>query len=209
MPHGDHGTARGITGPRGRSGKCPAGGYRSASGYRTGAGPDSRWLDLLDEVLARVAGRLLVVLDTVEQAQRRGPSAMYAVSELVQQLVAHPEVLVVLSGRARMPELLHLADEVELVGLAGPDAIWLTVDMAEGAVDHPRAAALVDRFGTSPLTVRLVAALLAKTQAGTTRCSGCARRTSSSTPSSTCGSSATSRTRPSEPLPIPDSSCAG
>jgi hypothetical protein len=123
-------------------------------------------VDLLDEVLARVAGRLLVVLDTVEEAQRRGPSAMLAVAELVQQLVAHPEVLVVLSGRARMPEVLHLADEVELVGLAGADAIYLMVDMAEGAVDHPRAAALVDRFGTSPLTVRLVAALLAKTQGG-------------------------------------------
>jgi hypothetical protein len=142
------------------------GSYRSDTLTRTASVNDVPWVRLLDEVLDRVGGRLLLVLDTVEQAQRRGPSAMYVLALILRRVVSRPEVLVVLSGRARMPELRDLVDEVELVGLAGADAIYLMVDMAEGAVDHPRAAALVDRFGTSPLTVRLVAALLAKTQGG-------------------------------------------
>ena len=142
------------------------GGYRSDTVTRSASLNDTPWAKLLEEVLGRVGGRLLLVLDTVEQAQRRGPSAMYVLALILRMVVSRPEVLVVLSGRARMPELRELVDEVELVGLAGADAITSWSIMAEGAVDHPRAAALVDRFGTSPLTVRLIAALLAKTQGG-------------------------------------------
>jgi hypothetical protein len=163
--------------------------YRSASVTRSAVGPDSYWADLLARAVGQVDGRLLVVLDTVEQAQRRGPSAMYALADVVAALCRRPNVFVILSGRTHPPELGGLADEVELHGLAEPHAVALMVEMSEGAVDPSRATALVERFGVrdrtgaggpvplpeapdtrpvliSPLTVRLIAWLLAKTRAG-------------------------------------------
>ena len=154
--------------------------YRSSSTVRKAAGPDTYWADLHSEALAEVDDRLLVVLDTVEQAQRRGPSALFALSDVVAALVRRPNVLVLLSGRARIPEVGDLATELELRGLAEPDAVRLMVEMAGGGIDADRAAALVERFGThgpasgpdrppvliSPLTVRLLASLLARTPGG-------------------------------------------
>ena len=161
-------------------------GYRSASSGRTVTGPDTYWADLLGQAVDGmvVGSRLLVVLDTVEQAQRRGPSAMYALADVVGELCRRSHVLVLLSGRARVPELADITTTMELLGLAEPDAVTLMVDLAEGAVDRDHAQTLVRRFGTrhpatgagvptgdepiliSPLTVRLLAALLAKTGAG-------------------------------------------
>ncbi len=154
--------------------------YRSSSTVRKSAGPDTRWADLLADVLEEVDGRLLVVLDTVEQAQRRGPSAMFALKDVVAALCRRPNVLVLLSGRARIPELRDLTTELELRGLAETDAVRLMVEMSDGGIDADRAAALVDRFGThapaagrhrppvliSPLTVRLLASLLARSPGG-------------------------------------------
>ena len=161
-------------------------GYRSASSGRTVTGPDTYWADLLGQAVDGmvVGSRLLVVMDTVEQAQRRGPSAMYALADVVGELCRRSHVLVLLSGRARVPELADITTTMELLGLAEPDAVTLMVDLAEGAVDRDHAQTLVRRFGTrhmetgagvptgdepiliSPLTVRLLAALLAKTGAG-------------------------------------------
>ncbi len=161
-------------------------GYRSASSGRTVTGPDTYWADLLGQAVDGmvVGSRLLVVMDTVEQAQRRGPSAMYALADVVGELCRRSHVLVLLSGRARVPELAAITTTTELLGLAEPDAVTLMVDLAEGAVDRDHAQTLVRRFGTrhkatgagvptgdepiliSPLTVRLLAALLAKTGAG-------------------------------------------
>ena len=161
-------------------------GYRSASSGRTVTGPDTYWADLLGQAVDGmvVGSRLLVVLDTVEQAQRRGPSAMYALADVVGELCRRSHVLVLLSGRARVPELAAITTTTELLGLAEPDAVTLMVDLAGGAVDRDHAQTLVRRFGTrhmetgagiptgdepiliSPLTVRLLAALLAKTGAG-------------------------------------------
>ena len=154
--------------------------YRSSSTVRKSAGPDTYWADLLADALGEVDGRLLVVIDTVEQAQRRGPSAMYALADVVAALCRRPELLVLLSGRARIPELRDLTTELELRGLAEPDAVRLMVEMSDGGIDADRAAALVDRFGIhgpadgphrppvliSPLTVRLIASLLARTPGG-------------------------------------------
>jgi len=161
-------------------------GYRSASSGRTVTGPDTYWADLLGQAVDGmvVGSRLLVVLDTVEQAQRRGPSAMYALADVVGELCRRSHVMVLLSGRARVPELAAITTTTELLGLAEPDAVTLMVDLAGGAVDRDHAQTLVRRFGTrhmetgagiptgdepiliSPLTVRLLAALLAKTGAG-------------------------------------------
>ena len=161
-------------------------GYRSASSGRTVTGPDTYWADLLGQAVDGmvVGSRLLVVMDTVEQAQRRGPSAMYALADVVGELCRRSHVLVLLSGRARVPELAAITTTTELLGLAEPDAVTLMVDLAGGAVDRDHAQTLVRRFGTrhtatgagvptgdepiliSPLTVRLLAALLAKTGAG-------------------------------------------
>ena len=161
-------------------------GFRSASSGRTVTGPDTYWADLLGQAVDGmvVGSRLLVVMDTVEQAQRRGPSAMYALADVVGELCRRSHVLVLLSGRARVPELAAITTTTELLGLAEPDAVTLMVDLAEGAVDRDHAQTLVRRFGTrhkatgagvptgdepiliSPLTVRLLAALLAKTGAG-------------------------------------------
>lgn len=160
--------------------ETPDSAYRSSSSVRKASGPDTYWAELLADALEEVDGRLLVVLDTVEQAQRRGPSAMYALVDVVAALCRHPQVFVLLSGRARIPELRDLATELELRGLAEPDAVRLMVEMSDGGIDADRAAALVDRFGThgptdgphrppvliSPLTVRLLASLLARTPGG-------------------------------------------
>lgn len=157
--------------------------YRSSSTVRRSAGPDSYWAGLLAQALDEVESRVLVVMDTVEQAQRRGPSAMYTLADVVRELCRRPNVFVLLSGRARMPELADLVTPLELRGLAEAEAVSLMVDLSGGVVDADRARALVDRFGTrhteigptgaqegpvliSPLTVRLLASLLAKTGAG-------------------------------------------
>jgi hypothetical protein len=105
---------------------------------------------------------------------------MFALADVVAALVRRPNVLVLLSGRARIPELRAVTTELELRGLAEPDAVRLMVEMADGGIDVDRAAALVERFGTrgpasgpdrapvliSPLTVRLLASLLARIPGG-------------------------------------------
>jgi hypothetical protein len=54
--------------------------------------------------------------------------------------------------------------EYPLEGLDPDNAIALLLDVSAQAVDSAQAGALVARFGTSPLTVRLIATLLAKTE---------------------------------------------
>ena len=179
------------------------GGYRSGTVTRSTSVADLPWVKLLDEVLAQVGGRLLVVVDTVEQSGRRGPSVMYALAELVRVLVSRSEVFVVLSGRARMPELLHLADEVDLVGLpprtrSGSWSTWprerstapALRPSSTGSAPHPHCP---PRRGSA----------LAKSPGGDDPLFGL-RAANGSTPVRTCGSSS-SRTPPSEPWRIPDS----
>ena len=119
--------------------------------------------------MARVGGRLLLVLDTVEQAQRRGPLRHVRAGR------AHPDGWSCHGPRCSSSSpagpgcrsCAELVDEVELVGLADADAISLMVAMAEGAVDHPRAAAL-GRTGSVPHLSRSASSRpsLAKTQGG-------------------------------------------
>jgi hypothetical protein len=159
-------------------------GHRAQSSVRKTAGPDTYWADLLAEALDELEGRLLVVMDTVEQAQRRGPSAMYTLADVVGALCQRPDVFVLLSGRTRITELADRATPQELLGLSENDAVTLMVNVAGGVVDQDGARSLVRRFGTrrteigspppsdgepiliSPLTVRLLASLLAKAGAG-------------------------------------------
>ena len=102
--------------------------------------------------------RVLVVFDTVEQVQRRGDSAVDAFADLVQQLSLSDALRIVVAGRAEVPEL-GIESHV-LRGLRRDEARELLLDLCKRPLSDETASLVLDGFGTSPLTVRLVARLL-------------------------------------------------
>lgn len=102
--------------------------------------------------------RYLLVLDTLEEVQRRDDSALYALDDFVRTVRSSiPGAQVVLAGRAPAPELS--ADPLHLEGLERQDAIILLLSLVNGRadvdLDH-----VVDQVGTSPLCLRLAAGIL-------------------------------------------------
>lgn len=134
---------------------------------RASSRESSRWETIFAAAVGLVppARRALVVMDTFEQVQRRGPSAVASVVHLIDGLCAHgAQVRVVVAGRAEVPELgvgryLH--------GLRHDEAVRLLREFAGDRVDDAMAAALVAHLGTSPLTVRLTGQLLRHGDEGT------------------------------------------
>lgn len=134
---------------------------RTKAPSRASSFDDSRWMPIIQDALKtlRRGRKLLVVFDTFEQVQRRGPVAVDAVSATVAELAAHgDQVRVVVSGRAEAPEI---APPRYLRELGMGEAVELMRRVAgEERLDVATATALVDHLGGSPLTVRLTAQLL-------------------------------------------------
>jgi hypothetical protein len=99
-------------------------------------------------------------MDTVEQVQRRGPSAVSSLSMLLQALMAYSsQIRVVISGRTEVPEF-GFAVTHRLLGLERREAVRLLSEVCLAKVAPSTAEALVNLVGTSPLTIRLAARLL-------------------------------------------------
>lgn len=102
---------------------------------------------------------MLLVFDTFEQVQRRGPSAIASVAQLIHGLSRDPRVRVVVSGRAEAPEV---GQGRSLKGLGVNEAVTLLREVSGVEVEQDTAKALVEHLGTSPLTVRLAAQLIGR-----------------------------------------------
>jgi hypothetical protein len=107
--------------------------------------------------------RLILVLDTFEQVQVRGARAVEVLRGLVDAILeAMPYARVVVSGRAAAPW-----DDAGVLGLEDLDEESADEVLATLGVDDARLRGLVvDRVGTSPLSLRLAADALAADQLG-------------------------------------------
>jgi hypothetical protein len=134
--------------------------YASQSSSRASHGDSYDWEPLIANLLAHTGDRILVVMDTVEQVQRRGPSAVSSLSLVLDALSRYSQrIRVVLSGRAELPEI-GFANHYQLCGLERDEAVQLLSKLAPG-MPHATAETLVGVVGTAPLTIRLTARLLA------------------------------------------------
>jgi len=134
-------------------------GSRSESSSRALVGGDLEGsAQLVKDLVGMVERRILVVFDTLEQVQRRGDSAVYAFADMVQQLSVSDALRIVVAGRAEVPELE--IESHELRGLQRDEARVLLLDLCKRPLSDETASLVLDGFGTSPLTVRLVARLL-------------------------------------------------
>lgn len=120
--------------------------------------PDDR---LLDDVGLLVTGRRVVIaIDTVEELQRRDPTAVTSFRRFVLHLNNLLGGGVVLAGRAPAPELR--CDEIHLDGLPHIEALSLLHELLGDRLPPDGGADVIARMGTSPLVLRLVAGVLAK-----------------------------------------------
>lgn len=114
---------------------------------------------LIGDLAAFASRPILVVFDTAEQVQRRGPSAVGSFITLVGQLARTSRpVRVMVCGRAEVPGLP--ASSHELTGLGQAEAITLLTELCTRPVSARTAQAVIGALGTSPLTIRLAARLL-------------------------------------------------
>ncbi len=135
--------------------------FRGESSSRKSHGDTLDWELLIGDLLALIPSQMLVVLDTFEQVQRRGPSAVSSLLTLIYSLVSHTDrIRVLISGRAEIPDL-PLATSRHLTGLDPHEAARLLISMSEAPIERDTAKAIVDLLGTSPLTIRLASQLLA------------------------------------------------
>ena len=132
---------------------------RSVSPRRTRA----RLLDLLTTLNATLTtSRCVIALDTLESVQRRGPTALSIVDDVVRSLSR--AATVVLAGRAPAPDLG--VDQIHLAGLDLGDAIDLLRRLrGEEVLTAAEAEDVVRQVGTTPLCLRLAAGILARSTA--------------------------------------------
>ena len=132
---------------------------QQTSSRAAGSTPGQEIGQLVGDLAAFASRPILVVFDTAEQVQRRGPSAVGSFIALVGQLMGtSTPVRVVVCGRAEVPGLAASAHE--LVGLRRAEAVTLLTELCTRPVDARTAEAVIDALGTSPLTIRLAARLL-------------------------------------------------
>lgn len=123
---------------------------------------------LLPELVSAVGGRrYLLVIDAVEEAQRRGLSAVLSLLSFagqVRRILAPAQVL--LLGRAALTASVERElTQIRLEGLEFAEAVGLLggliaeLDEPPAGVDLPAA---IGQVGTSPLCVRLAAGVLAR-----------------------------------------------
>ncbi|MFC9271956.1 AAA family ATPase [Streptomyces zhihengii] len=145
---------------------------RTHSGGRRGHARDERELA---ELFARLAGSaagadgdgpVLLVLDTMEQAQRQGGSAMTRLTEFLDVLQSVcPRLRVVLAGRAPLDDASRSAYGTESLELRGFDQA-LALDFLRhqtgggGESGGDFLLGVVRRFGTNPLSLKLVAEVI-------------------------------------------------
>lgn len=120
-----------------------------------------RFCSLLDVIAARNDQPVLMLLDTLEEAEYQGLSAMLVTWNLLEDLLRRVDRLrVVTAGRSRLPD--HLAREpIELPGLTEESAqelvIRRTAKDPHGPITADDAAEIVRIVGTVPLSLQLAA----------------------------------------------------
>ncbi|WP_187283591.1 AAA family ATPase [Streptomyces sp. t39] len=145
---------------------------RTHTGGRRGHARDER---KLAELFARLAGSaaggsgdgpVLLVLDTMEQAQRQGGSAMTRLTEFLDVLQSVcPRLRVVLAGRAPLDDASRSAYGTESLELRGFDQALALAFLrhhtgGDEAAGGDFLAGVVRRFGTNPLSLKLVAEVI-------------------------------------------------
>ncbi|MGW4128234.1 CHAT domain-containing protein [Amycolatopsis japonica] len=112
--------------------------------------------DLIKWLAKAIDGeRLLIVFDTFEEVQRRDQPIQRRFSDFLGCLTRQLDrPSLVLAGRAAAPELEF--DEIHLDGLDHDEAVQLLLRLQP--VDDPRG--IIERVGTSPLTIHLAAGVL-------------------------------------------------
>ncbi|ANN19529.1 hypothetical protein SD37_30525 [Amycolatopsis orientalis] len=112
--------------------------------------------DLIKWLAKAIDGeRLLVVFDTFEEVQRRDQPIQRRFSDFLGCLTRRLDrPSLVLAGRAAAPELEF--DEIHLDGLDHDEAVQLLLRLQP--VEDP--GGIIDRVGTSPLTIHLAAGVL-------------------------------------------------
>lgn len=112
--------------------------------------------DLIKWLAKAIDGeRLLIVFDTFEEVQRRDQPIQRRFSDFLGCLTRQLDrPSLVLAGRATAPELEF--DEIHLDGLDHDEAVQLLLRLQP--VEDPRG--IIDRVGTSPLTIHLAAGVL-------------------------------------------------
>ncbi|QNP61784.1 AAA family ATPase [Streptomyces genisteinicus] len=142
------------------------------TGGRRGHALDERRLAELFARLATSAAEevggapVLLVLDTVEQAQRQGGSAMSRLTEFLDVLQSVcPRLRVVLAGRAPLDDASRSAYGTGSFELGGFDhglalAFLRHRTGGEEAVGGDFLAGVIRRFGTNPLSLKLVAEVI-------------------------------------------------
>jgi hypothetical protein len=129
--------------------------------------------DLLGEVLHRMARVLgprpyVIVLDTFEVVQYRGEARAFPFWDLLAALrVRAPSLRIVVAGRAPVESLAVAGGPVRHIVLGDLDvesAIGFL--QAQGIDSRPLCERLVRTFGRTPLTLKLVGSLAARTRGG-------------------------------------------
>ena len=131
----------------------------------------ARWRRLVRDLGVEFGTRpVLMVFDTMEQAQRREVD-LHQFRQLIDELHEEFNVQVITTGRAPIPELDP--DPIVLAGLPTDDGVALLGDLAgaEGGTGEPRSLdedecrRIGELIGTSPLCIRLAAGILRTTPA--------------------------------------------
>ena len=139
---------------------------RRAESSQRVSGGKRHWRDEeLRAVLGLIPRPTLVVLDTFEQVQRRGPAAVDTTLDLAHWLARQPDQFrVVIAGRADVADLPARRNTVR--GLAPDEARELLTELAGRPLSPVLADRVIEQLGTSPLTMRLAARLLSTTDGG-------------------------------------------
>jgi hypothetical protein len=126
-----------------------------------------RWSGLLSDIARLARGPVVVVFDTLEEAQRRDPS-LGALRQVIRAASLLPDWRIIVSGRGNVD---GFTTTLPLKGLPPDDAVRLLADLLGGraglesvGLKPADLAEIVRSTTTSPLCIRLAAGILKATK---------------------------------------------